>query len=201
MDIDTLIKCSLALIALINPISKIFIISTLSEKYDERELRKVVFKASYVATIILLLFALIGNFLLQTVFQVHIYAFKLAGGIVLILRGFEALNKGLFFELKEGQQLEDISIVPLASPMIAGPATITAAVSFPAKYGMIYTLISIVIAILINLIVMYFSRLIGNVLIRNNIMGALIRITGLIVATIGIQMIFDGISEYVAAII
>lgn len=200
MNIDTLIKCSLALIALINPISKIFIITTLAEKYDERELRRVVVKSSSVAVTILLIFALVGNFLLQTVFQVHIYAFKLAGGIVLVLRGFEALNKGLFFELRDGQQLEDISIVPLASPMIAGPATITAAVSFPAKYGMIYTLISIVIALLINLSVMYFSRLIGKVLIKNNIMGALIRITGLIVATIGIQMILDGISTYIATI-
>jgi len=57
-----------------------------------------------------------------------------------------------------------------------------------------------VIALLINLSVMYFSRLIGKVLIKNNIMGALIRITGLIVATIGIQMILDGISTYIATI-
>lgn len=171
--------------------------SIIAEKSSFREVERISIRASLVACSILLIFLFVGTPLLTYVFHVHIYSFKIAGGIILAYRGFEALNKGLFFEYKYTRKLEDFSIVPLASPMIAGPATITASVSFPAKYGIFITMISIIIAIGINLIIMLTSRYIHMHLKRHNIMGALIRITGLIVATIGIQMVLDGVSEYV----
>lgn len=191
------LNCSLALLALINPLSKIFVISTLSRKSSREELRKVCIKASEIALGILILFTLIGNFLLRHVFQVNIYSFQIVGGLILLYRGFLALDKGLFYELDAHQKLEDSSVVPLASPMIAGPATITACVSFPAQYGMSVTLFAILIVVSINLIIMIFSMSITNVLKKHNILGALIRITGLLVATIGIQMMLDGITAYI----
>ncbi|MCX7679774.1 MAG: MarC family protein [Spirochaetes bacterium] len=191
-----ILDCILALLALINPVSKIFIMSLIAEKSSFREVERISIRASLVAAIILLTFLFVGNPLLVHVFHVHIYSFKIAGGMVLVYRGFEALNKGLFFEYKYTRKLTDFSIVPLASPMIAGPATITASVSFPAKYGTAITMISIIVAIGINLLIMLSSRYIHAHLKRHNIMGALIRITGLIVATIGIQMVLDGVSEY-----
>ncbi len=193
--------CTLALIALINPISKIFLITTLKESTGDSELNNIIVKSSLIALIILLTFTFIGNFLLVKFFNIQIYSFKIAGGIVLVFRGFEALNKGVFFELSHHQKLEDFSIVPLASPMIAGPATITAAVSFPAKYGLAVTALSILAAVVVNLFIMLISPRIAGALSKHNIMGALIRITGLIVATIGVQMILDGLSEYISLII
>lgn len=201
---DMLLKsvsdCTLALIALINPISKIFLISTLRESSNDREIMRIIIKSSIAATIILLTFIFMGNFLLSRFFHIQIYAFKMGGGIVLFMRGLDALNKGLFFEFSHKQKLEDMSIVPLASPMIAGPATITAAVSFPAQYGIPVTSLSIILAVLVNMVIMILSPFITSHLIKQNIMGALIRITGLIVATIGIQMMLDGIREFIATI-
>lgn len=194
------IDCMLSILALINPVSKIFIMSTIAEKSSFREVERISMRASLVAAIILMIFLFVGNPLLTHVFHVHIYSFKIAGGLVLAYRGFEALNKGIFFEIKHTKKLKDFSIVPLASPMIAGPATITASVSFPAKYGIGITTIAIVIAVLINLLIMLTARHIHTHLRRHNIMGALIRITGLIVATIGIQMVLDGAGEYVATL-
>lgn len=192
-----MLDCVLALLALINPISKIFLLSVIAEKSSFREVERISIKSSLAAAIILLVFLFIGNPLLIHVFHVHIFSFKIAGGLVLAYRGFEALNKGLFFEMSYKKKLEDLSIVPLASPMIAGPAAITASVSFPAKYGMGITTLSIVIAIIINLLIMLTARFIHEHLKRHNIMGALIRITGLIVATIGIEMVLDGAGEFV----
>jgi len=197
---DIYFSCLFALLALINPVSKIFIISTLSGQSQDREIRRICIKASLAAACILLLFALAGNFLLTIVFHVHLYSFQMVGGIVLFLRGLQALNKGLFFEIEANQKLEDVSIVPLASPMIAGPATITAAVSFPAHYGMIVTLLSMLGALLLNLFIMFYSRGISDYLKKYNLMGALIRITGLIVATIGAQMLLDGLNIYVGTL-
>jgi len=190
------LDCTLALIALINPISKIFLVTTLKENTDASGLKNIIVRSSIVALVILLTFTFIGNFLLLKFFHIQIYSFKIAGGIVLVFRGFEALNKGLFFELDHKQKLEDLSIVPLASPMIAGPATITAAVSFPAKYGLTITSLSILAAVAVNLFIMLISPRLTGALTKHNIMGALIRITGLIVATIGVQMILDGFGEY-----
>jgi multiple antibiotic resistance protein len=196
----TAIDCTLALIALINPISKIFLITTLNESTDSSGLNNIIVRSSIIALVILLIFTFIGNFLLVTFFNIQIYSLKIAGGIVLVFRGFEALNKGVFFELSHNQKLEDLSIVPLASPMIAGPATITAAVSFPAKYGLAITAFSILAAVAVNLFIMIISPRIAGALSKHNIMGALIRITGLIVATIGVQMILDGLGEYISRI-
>ena len=81
--------------------------------------------------------------------------------------------------------------------MIAGPATITAAVSFPSQFGTQSTIIGILLGVSINLGVMLIAPQLSKVLSRYNIMGALIRITGLIVATIGIQMLLNGFSEYI----
>ncbi|WP_020614598.1 MarC family protein [Sediminispirochaeta bajacaliforniensis] len=185
----------LILLALINPISKVFVIATLSKEYPHGEVNRVVFRSSVIAMAILLIFGLTGNFILNKLFHVELYSFKLAGGFVLAVRGYTALNKGLFFELSHGQKLHDASVVPIASPMIAGPATITASVSLQTMYGIGSVLTAIVTVIAVNMIVMLFSEQIGNVLNRYNLMGALIRITGLIVCTMGVQMMVNGVLD------
>lgn len=185
----------LILLVLINPISKVFVIATLAKESPDWEVNHVVLKSSIIAMAILLIFGFTGNFILGRLFHVELYSFKLAGGFVLALRGYTALNKGLFFELAQGQRLPDASVVPIASPMIAGPATITASVSLQSMYGAGSVLSAIVVVVLINMAVMLFSKPIGNTLDRFNIMGALIRITGLIVCTMGVQMMVNGIFD------
>lgn len=196
-NINHFIDSLLILLVLINPLSKVFIIATLSRESPQWEINRVVLKSSLIAMAILLVFGLTGNFILAQLFHVQLYSFKLAGGFVLAVRGYTALNKGLFFELPEGQRLTDASVVPIASPMIAGPATITAAVSLQASYGSIHALPAIIAVVLINMGVMFFSRKIGESLSRYNLMGALIRITGLIVCTMGVQMMADGVGDIV----
>ena len=93
-------------------------------------------------------------------------------------------------------RIQDISSVPIAIPMIAGPGTITATVTFPAQYGALVTVLAVFSALFVNLIIMLYAKNIGKVMIKLNIMSPFIRIIGLIIATIGIQMIFDGGIEF-----
>lgn len=195
------LDATLALLALMNPVSKMFIVTTFPSDFTPGRIRRIAVKSSLIAIFILLSFTLIGHFLLNMIFHVRIYAFKIAGGLVLVHRGFLALNKGLFFERDKRMEYDEMSIVPIASPMIAGPATIAASVSFPAKYGYGATITAIVLSALVTLVVMLSARVIGSQLIRHNLMGALIRITGLIVATIGIQMLCDGVADYIVQIL
>lgn len=190
------VGCALYLVALINPISKVFVLSSMSGDMDERQLRLLALRSSVVALVILLAFAVVGNVILTTVFHVTLYAFQIVGGLVLFFVGFKALSHGTFYEDLDRKAVADLALVPLASPMIAGPATLTAAISFPAQYGMLYSMLAMVLAVGVNLVVMLFSRTIGRALQAHNLMGALIRITGMIVATIAVQMVLTGVAAW-----
>jgi len=84
--------------------------------------------------------------------------------------------------------------------MIAGPATIAAALPMAVSKGFAMSFAAVAIALLTNMIFMLLAKPIGSILVRFNIMGALIRITGLIVLTIGVQMIFSGIAKWLLSI-
>jgi len=194
--VKSILESSLYLLVLINPMSKIFILSVLSKECQPNELRRLIHKSSLVALLILLALGVFGDFVLSVVFHVKLYSLKVAGGIVVFSVGFNALTKGVFFETDQKNGYEDMSIVPLASPMIAGPATIAAAISLNTEFSTLVASISILLAITVNHLIMLWSQSVGGWMRRYNLMGALIRITGLIVASISVQMILSGIGDW-----
>lgn len=187
---------SLYLIALINPISKISILTVLTSEPQGRALKALANKASLVAAGILIGAMVFGEFMLRVVFHVELHSLQLAGGAVLFWTGFSALRKGVFFEQDAHRGMEDIALVPLACPMIAGPATITACIALHAKVGFWAPAVSMLIAIAVNHLAMRASDRIKALLGRFNMLGALIRITGLMVMTIGMQMALDGFATW-----
>jgi multiple antibiotic resistance protein len=182
-------------LALINPASKVFILSTLQPPCSRRELVMLALRSTITAFLILLALTIGGNFILRVVFHVDIYSLKIAGGLVLFLIGLTAVQRGRFFEHTPARAA-DISIVPLAAPLIAGPGTMTGAISFASEHGIVLTLICITLALIINLVIMLFSAEFGKALERINATGPLIRITGLIVAAVAVQMVLDGLSKW-----
>ena len=191
-----IIKTSLYLLALINPASKIFLLSSMEPPFTKKALWKVANQATVVAFIILLVITLIGRFLLTTVFHVELYSLKVAGGIVLFLIGFNAIRKGVFYEKSIQDDAGNIAIVPLAAPLIAGPGVITAAISYSSNLGSKVMLPAIVLALLVNLLFMLSSTWIRKSLEHIYAIGPLIRITGLIVASVAVQMILGGAGEW-----
>jgi multiple antibiotic resistance protein len=180
-------------LVLLNPISKIVLLSSLGITHDFRELRNISFRATITAMVILLLFSFAGTFILKRVFRVEIYSLQIVGGIVLFLIGLRALQKGEFFEIDTHQSVKDVAVVPIASPMIAGPATITASISQSAIFGPFITYISIFSALSFNLILMILASEINSFLKKYNMLGPLVRITGLFVASIGVNMALTGL--------
>lgn len=183
---------TLYFLALVNPASKIFLLSSINPPYSWRELRSVSLRCTFVALAILVVLACVGSFLLETVFQVQVYSLKVAGGIILFLIGLAGVRKGEFHENPKDGERTDIAIVPLAAPLIAGPGTIAGAISFHAIHGGPATIVCLTAALGLNLALMLCSGRIAWVLQKTHTMGPLIRITGLIVAAISVQMIFSG---------
>ena len=199
-NVVTVLVNALYLLALINPISKVSVLSVLSPGKQRRELRAVTTKSSLIALSILLGAMVFGDLLLRIVFHVQLHSLQLAGGLVLFWVGFNALRQGVFFEQGTQTRFEDIALVPLACPMIAGPATITASIALRTQSGLALPVASLVIAIAVNYVIMQLSGPISAVMTRFNVLGALIRITGLIVMTMGTQMALDGFAAWQSTI-
>ncbi len=174
---QTIINLSLFFIAVINPVSKIAVISVLPETATFKDIEQISVRSTFAAFLMLLVFALGGSFILSSIFNVQLYAFQMVGGIVVFYYGFAALRNGVFFEMDSSKKLSDLSIVPIASPLIAGPATITAVISMTAEYSVFPVVVAMTVALLFN-------------------MGVLIRIMGLFVASIGMNMVLSGIRTF-----
>lgn len=202
MNLSIVIENTLYFLALINPASKILFLSSKVPAYTKQEIVSISIRSSIVAFCILAILATFGNFLLQTVFHVEIYSLSVAGGIILFIIGLTAVRQGKFFEdYEEVQSITDLSIVPLAAPLIAGPGTMTAAISFSSMHGIVNTLLCVFVAICINLFLMLMSQQIGRFFERVNATGPVIRITGLVVTAVATQMIFNGCGSWFAKIL
>jgi multiple antibiotic resistance protein len=197
VEFRILLSGLVAFFALVNPIHKILVITSLQDQFDDKQLRYLSIKSSLTAFVILIFFLFLGELIFNYVFHIQLYAFKVSCGVVLFYNGIEGLQKGAFLKMDKNIKLDDILTVPIAMPMIAGPATITAAVTFPSHYGRVITILAIFLALALNLLFMLYAKQIGKFLTRLRIMNALIRITGLIVATIGLQLVFDGIANFI----
>lgn len=196
MELKLFLSAFLAFFALVNPLQKLFVVVSLQNDYGKDELRKIINRSNLTALEVLVIFLFAGELILNYIFNIQIYAFQATCGAVLLYNGFMGLQKGAFFALDGKTRIDDIITVPIAVPMIAGPATITAAVSMPSIYGKVVTMCAVVAAIALNWLIMRNAIPISRVLIRHNILMPLIRITGLIVAAIGTQMIFNAVRTF-----
>jgi multiple antibiotic resistance protein len=192
-----ILENSLYFLVLINPASKVLFFTSKLPPFTQKEINKLSINSTIAALVILLILASAGNFLFENVFHVEVYSLSIAGGIVLFSIGLNSVRKGKFFESKEFENIMDMSIVPIATPLIAGPGTMAAAISYASINGVKMTLICITIALLLNMALMLTSRHIGQFLEKYHITGPLIRITGLIIAAVAVQMILTGSASWI----
>lgn len=202
-NIWTVFENSLYFIALINPASKIFFLTAQRPQLTAAEMRHISCRASLVAFLILLGCCLGGNFVLEHIFRVKLYALQLSGGLVLLFSGLAAVQKGVFYHDSDQQKhpsYEELSVVPLAAPLIAGPGTIAATISFSMQYGTLLTLFSLLPALLLNLLLMLSSRYISRTLEFFAFAGPVIRLTGLIVMAVAMQMMLSGAGVFLKSL-
>lgn len=117
-------------------------------------------------------------------------SFRIAGGLILVLLGLQILFG------KEHEEVignVDISVVPLATPLIAGPGMITSAVILAKEYGYILTLFGIGLNLVLSKVLFKYSGLILKVLGRK---GALVfaKVMGLMIVAMGIEFVRSAIT-------
>ena len=192
-----------SILIIVNPLGATLIYVSLTTNMDRPARDAVARDACRYAFIILLIVALIGTWILQ-LFGITLEAFRIAGGILLFGIGMEMVyaktsrTKLTATEKYESRDTEDISIMPLAIPMIAGPGAITTTIVLmneattmtPIAIGIV--LVSIAISIVLTYYMMrnsdYILTKIGQREYR-----AINRLMGMLLIAIAVQFVINGI--------
>ena len=160
-------------------------------------------RSTLVAAAILLLFALLGQPLLETL-GISLDAFRIAGGIMLFLIAlemvFEKRTQRREHRAEEiaahPEQYEDISIFPMAMPMIAGPGSIASVMLMTQRsHGLVSHLV-VLTALAVVLAMMMASLLAAGPLMRflgYKVEAAITRLLGVLLAALAAQFVIDGI--------
>ncbi|GAB5465547.1 MAG: MarC family protein [Candidatus Kapaibacteriales bacterium] len=188
---------------LINPLGTMPIFMTMTKDIDQRHRNKIDRKASIVSFITIVIFAFSGQ-LLFNFFGISVNSFRIVGGVIFFLMGMDMLQARLGrVKIKDSEiktYVNDISITPLAIPMICGPGALTNAIVMMEdadSAGKIIVLIfNILIVILLTYLILYSSSKIIKILgeTGNNVM---MRLMGLIVMVIAVEFFFSGLKPII----
>lgn len=194
LPVDYFIASLIALLVILNPLSTIGLFLSLTKGLKVSEQNRIAFRTSLVAFCVLFFFALTGFWLFK-IYSITIDSFRIAGGIALFALGFRMLFPPTS-EKKPDARHDLIYIVPLAIPMTSGPGAITVAVVLSGNVAGLMQQFALWLAIFtacaINYLVLRFSESIDKVLGKEGL-TALIRIMGLLVCSIGVQFIINGL--------
>jgi len=196
INLRSVFENALYLLALLNPASKIMFLASYPASSGRGKNFELSWKSSAAALIILILLAAAGQFLLGRIFRVELYSLQITGGLVVFVIGWTAINQGRFVKQQQDSLMEgltDISLVPLATPLIAGPGMIAAVIAGSVADGLMSTCASLTLALLINFLLMICAGGINKFLVKTHLLGPLIRVTGLIIAVVAMQMMITGI--------
>ncbi len=206
ISIGFLLQAFLSLFAIMNPIGNIPIFLSLVSNYPEEKKVKVAKAATITAFLIVLLFTIGGNIIFR-LFGITLPAFRIAGGILVFGIAYNLMKAKYSHhhhpreEEHPETEVEDVAITPLGTPILAGPGTITTALSLVGKEKSLVTpAVVLGIFALICIITFYcfkYSEALSKKLPPYSI-GVMTRLMGLILSIIAVQMIGEGVIEFIS---
>lgn len=189
--------------ATIGPPDVAVLFAALAGKQDPLARRRLAIKGTVIAACILLFFALFGQAVLEHL-GISLPALRTAGGILLLLISIDmvfARPSGATGtsgeETEEAASREDISVFPLATPLIAGPGAIGATILLVAEaHGHSLMVLAVIAAmgavLLITLGMMLVATQMQKLLGKTGV-HVIARMVGVLLAGLAVQFIFDGV--------
>ena len=195
-----------SLLTIVNPFSITSLFLSITQGDSAEKKRIMAKRASVTAAAVLIVFALVGDFILS-IFSVTLDAFRIAGGLLIVNIGVRMIS-GTREQLrsekekKEAKEKDDVSIIPLAVPLLAGPGAMTTAIALMSEAGTIIRVGMLMLAIIIVCFISYFVLIKADLV--NRFLGetggkVVERVLGLIVMVVGVQFIINGISGVVSS--
>jgi multiple antibiotic resistance protein len=206
---DELVKFFVVLLVVVEPLSLLPVLAGLTEGADDAYRRRMSFKAVGLSAVVCLVFAVGGTALLDLL-GISVHAFKVGGGILLFLLAIEmvfarpsgarSITPG---EDAEAHHRGDISVFPLAFPLISGPGALAvillafagvpmASLQFVAQIGVIFAVLAITLALML---------LTGPVMRIVGVTGGAVlgRLLGVLLAALASQFVLDGVRGAMSA--
>lgn len=191
------------LLVVIDPLGLAPIFAALTKGYAPRRKREAAIRGTILGAAILLLFALAGGVLLEAL-GIGLPAFRIAGGLLLFLLALDmifasptGLRSRTVRDQEEDDYEQDVSVFPLAIPLLAGPGAITTVLLYaggrgPAELaaftGVLFVVLLLTLAslLLASRVMSFFGDTGANVLSR---------VLGVLLAALAVQFVIDGIGE------
>src|SRR6188472_1788990 len=211
MSLNDLLKSTVALFVVIDPIGSVPLFIALTKDMKSGDRKRVSTSAIITAASLLIVFAVAGTQILD-IFGITIFSFMIAGGILLFIVSIELLTHGVWrfgsgrveeedrVEKTEGEEritkepgpfLGESGVVPLAFPLLAGPGAITSVIISFQTSGLLVTVFSIAIVIGVTYVVLGFVNTIYRILGRRGSM-IITRVFAVFIAAIAVQYIVQG---------
>ena len=176
------------LFIVIDALGNLPFVITMSEGMTKPERRKMIYTALLTATIVGLVFLFFGQLILR-VMDISVGAFAIAGGLILLILSIKYVSTG---RMVEATKDEMIAVVPIGTPLVVGPATITTMLLLATQFPMYLVLISFILNMLITWVVFMFSGYIVRFLGEGGLKASS-KVFSLLLAAIAVSMIIRGI--------
>ena len=205
MNLDTALLAFTTLFATIGPVDVAGLFAALTTKASASQRRIFALKGTLIAGGILLVFATFGNAVLLNL-GIGLPALRTAGGILLLLIAIDMVfarssggSSTTEDETEEAGHKDDISVFPLATPLIAGPGTMGAVILLMAQadgdwHQEIAVIAAIIAVLVITLALLLMAGRIQKLLGVTGL-NVITRVVGVLLAALAVQFIFDGIAS------
>jgi multiple antibiotic resistance protein len=166
--------------------------------------RTMAIRSSLIAWAILMFFALLGKPMLQAL-GISLGSFRIAGGIMLFFIALDMVferrterREKRAEEIERTPETEDISVFPMAIPMIAGPGSIASAMLWVSRADTIFDIAVVLVAITVVMLITLVTLLAAGPLMRligEKVEAMITRILGVILAALAAQFVVDGLKQ------
>lgn len=191
-----------SLLAIVNPIGSVPLYIAMTGGYSRAHRQATLRRAIATAFGILVAFAALGTWILQF-FGITTQAFQIAGGIIFFGIGWDMLQarrsrvRTTDEEVSEGAAKDDIGIIPLGMPTLAGPGAITTVIALNGQATDLLSHAAVYVAIVLVLLISWLILTAAPAVTRrmgSTGMNVLTRLMGLIVMVVGAQLVINGVT-------
>lgn len=191
-----MLAMSFSLFLLMDPIGNIPLFIAFLKDIPRKRQTQIILRELCIALVIMILFNYLGDFLLNAL-QVTQYSVLISGGIILFLISLKMIFPTKEAELTPGGEKEPF-IVPLAVPLVAGPAVLAAIILY-SKQETSTSVLAIIAAWIVTTLILLSSTFLNKIMGKRGIL-ACERLMGLVLTMIAIQMFLEGLAQFLTAI-
>lgn len=202
--VDAFLAAFITLFVIIDPPGIAPVFASLTQGAPQSHKRAMAIKGSLVATVLLVFFAFMGDPFLSAL-GISLDALRIAGGILLFVIGFEMVMEKRTERKQDAAEkidefFDDVSVFPIAIPLVSGPGAIASIILLMADYeGNMVGQIAVMSGLAATMLITFVTFLIAGPLL--NLMGptvtmVLTRVLGIIVAALATQFVLDGVMGY-----